>query len=57
MGLWAGWFFGKTVAQLESMKDRKKKRIAQLRAEVAEIEKAIAEEKAKEENEEAAGTE
>ena len=57
MGLWAGWFFGKTVSQLECMKDRKKRRIAKLRAEIAEIDKAIAIEKTKEENEEAAKTE
>lgn len=57
MGLWAVWFFGKTVSQLECMKDRKKRRIAKLRAEIAEIDKAIAIEKTKEENEESSKTE
>lgn len=57
MGLWAGWFFGKTVSQLKSMKDRKKRKMAKLRAEIAEIDKAIAIEKAKEEHEQTAETE
>lgn len=57
MGLWAGWFFGKTVSQLKSMKDRKKRKMAKLRAEIAEIDKAIAIEKAKEENEQTAENE
>ena len=49
MGLWANWFFGKSIAQLECMKDKRKKKIARLRAEIAEIDKAIAIEKAKDE--------
>lgn len=53
MGMWTGWFFGKTVSQLECMKDKRKKKIAKLRAEIAEIDKAIAIEKAKEDAEEA----
>lgn len=49
MGLWANWFFGKSVAQLECMKDKRKRKIAKLRAEISEIDKAIAIEKTKEE--------
>lgn len=49
MGLWANWFFGKSVAQLECMKDKRKQKIARIRAEIAEIDKAIAIEKAKDE--------
>lgn len=48
MGMWMSWLFGKSVAQLECMKDKRKKKIAKLRAEIAEIDKAIAIEKARE---------
>ena len=49
MGMWMSWLFGKSVAQLECMKDKRKQKIARLRAEIAEIDKAIAIEKAKDE--------
>ena len=45
------WLFGKSIAQLERMKEKRKKKIAKLRVEIAEIEKAIAIEKSKSENE------
>lgn len=50
MGMWMSWLFGKSEAQLENMKERKKRRIAKLRAEIAEIEKALAMERAASEN-------
>ena len=49
MGMWMSWLFGKSVAQLEYMKDKRKRKIAKLRAEISEIDKAIAIEKAKDE--------
>ena len=49
MGMWLNWLFGKSVAQLECMKDKRKQKIARLRAEIAGIDKAIAIEKAKDE--------
>lgn len=51
MGMWMSWLFGKSIAQLECMKEKRKKKIAKLRVEIAEIEKAIAIEKSKSENE------
>lgn len=51
MGMWLNWLFGKSIAQLECMKEKRKKKIAKLRVEIAEIEKAISIEKSKSENE------
>ena len=51
MGMWLNWLFGKSIAQLERMKEKRKKKIAKLRVEISEIEKAIAIEKSKSENE------
>ena len=51
MGMWLNWLFGKSIAQLDRMKEKRKKKIAKLRVEIAEIEKAIAIEKSKSENE------
>lgn len=51
MGMWLNWLFGKSITQLERMKQKRKKKIAKLRVEISEIDKAIAIEKAESENE------
>lgn len=41
MGLFAQWFFGKPIKQLEDMKERRIKKIENLKVEIAEIDKEI----------------